>query len=475
MKKLSTIIITIILLTGCASQKHATTQSKSSVVSSKNGITFAVDGDLPKIDEPHRYLTNGNNAVRLILDYEEIPENEHNIITSSFADEQNLRCVSMDQDAFYKCMVHAYAYHKSVTLSPDMIWLLISQGFARYVNAHPEEMRDQLVNHSGKMDLTVESDVDVLSEDADWPKLINGFASQIDKYTKGDIAQTITADFSTTHLAERVASQITLMESVKTYFEYILDYASCGIPYITLEGTPADWQRVLDKTKKLGKYGSLRQWTKDLEPILTEFVHTAEGHSNNAFWRGMVKKRPINKLKGGGCSMEEPTKIDGWMLKLFPDEDGKTLDDIRHTSSMPSELVKAGFKYHVLDIEDGSIYKETPMELWAGFIGAQEDTVNNMLTPKIGWFVRIATTDEQILENLRQKDTFLGIELRVQEMPEILAKLNHIHRIKLEFTDKVVIPDWFYDLSIDYLIIKGKVSNKDKAKLLEHFPYSKFY
>ena len=173
--------------------------------------------------------------------------------------------------------------------------------------------------------------------------------------------------------------------------------------------------------------------------------------------------------------MEEPTKIDGWMLKLFPDEDGNTLDDIYHTSSMPSELVRVGFKYHVLDIDNGSIQNEMPMELWAGFIGAQEDTVNNMLTPKIGWFVRIATTDEQILENLRQKDTFLGIELRVQEVPEILAKLNHIHRIKLEFTDKVVIPDWFYDLSINYLIIKGKVSNKDKAKLLEHFPYSKFY
>ena len=29
----------------------------------------------------------------------------------------------------------------SLTLSPDMMWLLISQGFARYVNAHPEELR----------------------------------------------------------------------------------------------------------------------------------------------------------------------------------------------------------------------------------------------------------------------------------------------------------------------------------------------
>ena len=88
------------------------------------------------------------------------------------------------------------------------------------------------------MDLVIQSEQDLLSEQANWPKLIDGFASQIDKYTKGDIAKTITADFTTTSPAEKVTSQITLMESVKSYFEYIVIYISCGIPNITLKGTP---------------------------------------------------------------------------------------------------------------------------------------------------------------------------------------------------------------------------------------------
>ena len=115
-------------------------------------------------------------------------------------------------------------------IQPYMVWLVISQGFARYVNAHAEELRPKLVNHNGKMDLAIMTNKDLLTEDVDWPSLIADFSSQINKYTKNGIAKTITSDFTTTGSVERVASQITLMESVKSYFEYIVYRIACGIP-----------------------------------------------------------------------------------------------------------------------------------------------------------------------------------------------------------------------------------------------------
>ena len=36
--------------------------------------------------------------------------------------------------AFYDAMFEAYAHHRPVVLSPDMIWLLIAQGFAQHIN-----------------------------------------------------------------------------------------------------------------------------------------------------------------------------------------------------------------------------------------------------------------------------------------------------------------------------------------------------
>lgn len=437
------------------------------IAQTESSITFVVDEGLEPIEDQYRYLFDGEQMANAILRGENIPKDAYHIIATSFADAQNL--TQSSKDAFFQTIVSAYAKHKSVTLSPDMIWLLICQGFARYVNAHSEELRPMLVSHTGKMDLAIETSVDLLSGHADWPLLINGFASQIDRYTKDSIAQNITSDFTTTGPAERVASQITLMESVKTYFEYIVYYISCGIPTITLKGTPADWQHVLDKTHRLEAYG-LGKWTKSLEPILMQFVRAAEGNPDQRFWQDIVKKKRVDELNAGGCSSEKPTKLDGWLLNFFPDENGKTLTNVPYTKSMPSERVRVGFKYRVLNPEQDNVISETPMELWAGFIGTEEDTISNTLTPKIGWLVRMAESDNDILNDLKKQDEEWGIELRVKEVPEVLSKLQHIRRLRLVFTDAVVLPEWFDRLSIDSFTIRGKMSEAEKAEIKRRFP-----
>ena len=43
---------------------------------------------------------------------------------------------------FFYGMYEAYASHRPFVLSPDMIWLLISQGFSHHINADPEKYRD---------------------------------------------------------------------------------------------------------------------------------------------------------------------------------------------------------------------------------------------------------------------------------------------------------------------------------------------
>ena len=361
-------------------------------------ITFAVDEDLQPVEDRYKLTFSGQDVAISILAEDHLPKEK--LVTSSFSDLKNLK--AWDKDNFYQCVVYAYACHKSLALSPDMIWLLISQGFARYVNAHAEELRPKLVDHTGKMDLVVQ----FKTKKDDWPKLIEGFASQIDQHTKGEIAKTITANFTTTGPVERVASQITLMESAKKYFNYIAMRLSCGIPSITIQGTPNDWEAVLSKTKKLEEYG-LGEWTKSLEPILQEFIRASEGRPNQQFWKCMVKQQPTEKLKGGGCSMDKPTELDGWFLKLFPDENGEILSSTPHTKNMASEMVVVGFKYRIVDHLTNAILSENPMELRAGFIGAEEDSKTNTLTPKIGWLVNNALSEEEIKEKQEKKGEWI--------------------------------------------------------------------
>ena len=360
-------------------------QNTKIIAQEKGSITFAVDEKLPSVEKRKAVIAEGIDIASELAYDRSKPEDIKKIIASSFGNEQ---LVYLGKDAFYSCIVRAYANHQSVVLTPDMIWILITQGFSNYVNAHSEEMRPLLVNHEGKKELVVSTKEDMLSKKANWPKLVGDFTSKINENTKGDIANIITADFTTTSPVERVASQITLMETMKSYFEYVVMRLSCGIPSITLKGTPEDWQSVLDKTRKLEAYG-ISKWLKELEPILTEFVRTAEGTPNQEFWQDIVKKHRVKKFRGGGCSDEMPTQLNGWLLKFFPNEDGVTKDHVPYTKDMPAEQTRVGFKYRILK-PDGTIEKEIPLELRAGFVGAVEDTQTNTLTPKIGWFVHEA-------------------------------------------------------------------------------------
>jgi hypothetical protein len=76
------------------------------------------------------------------------------------------------------------------------------------------------------------------------------FTAQIVGHTGREIIDLLSSDFTTTTTVEKVAAEITIMETMKPYFEYILFYAICGIPEITLQGTHEDWQKILDKTKR---------------------------------------------------------------------------------------------------------------------------------------------------------------------------------------------------------------------------------
>ena len=306
----------------------------ASLATAQTSVTFDVDKNLPAPKETlPKY--DDQEIARKLVNISAVPENLHRVVKTSF---EGQRLSYIGDDNFYKCLVQAYADHHPIVLSPDMVWLIISQGFSRYVNAHAEELRDLLVFHEGKMDLVVNSNNDVLSPTGDWQRLLNDFSACIANNTKGELADLMTADFTTTGITERVASQISLMDAVKKYFNYANIAAGCGIPSITLQGSPDDWQKVLDKTRNLKKY-HLEKWVSDLEPILVEFVKASKGHANKKFWRNIVKKVRVDQLKkdGGVCAPpKHTTYLDGWFLKFFPNALGETSDSVMWTTASRS-------------------------------------------------------------------------------------------------------------------------------------------
>ena len=437
------------------------------------GRTFTVE----KLSKPETFLSTKSNKdifEGLILSDIYVNHNDINmdefpfgiVAKSKLPDE----LVSFGYHSFFNGMYQAYADHRPFVLSPDMIWLLISQGFARHVNANPESLRHHFVDFAGKITLVVATnEITLDNPDSPWEKIFPEFTKQIAGHTGNEIIHLLSSDFSTTTSVEKVASEITILEAMKTYFEYVVMRIVCGIPEITLQGTTEDWQKILDKTKQLAKY-DLAWWTSELEPVLQEFVKASKGKIDTKFWQGMFKYHS-KKIPCGG----PVTTIDGWMVKFFPyDNKGNrnNLKTLYSSENLPEEIVKVDLKY--IDSATGIT---PPLELWAGFIGLEQNTKNYALTPKIGWMIRKKDVKQVGLQQQYEYDLKMTgeIAIRVKEIPEAVFSLQEIKKLSIQFTDSIVIPDRLTKVKIKKLDLSGRITQQEKERIRQLFPNTDVY
>lgn len=313
--------------------------------------------------------------------------------------------------------LRAYQNHYPITISPDIAWLLICQGFANHVNNSPEKARSKIVNFKGKQTLTVERNITGAENlaDVEWETLFPEFAEQIAGFTGKELVDNLSADFTTTTPTVRVASQITIMESMKEFFNYKVKFVGCGIPEVTVEGSVKDWKKILTRLDYLSKY-DLKWWTSELKPVIQKIIDTKNGKLDKQFWMNMVK---YHKLGVYGSY----DGIDGWLLKFYPylqggtppvekkvianngpadimisnseDPSSKTrtlylrrslFKEIKSVNDLPKELANVPFVLEVTD--DSGIIKQTlNMEFWAGFMGVKQDQQSFNVKPEIGWAV----------------------------------------------------------------------------------------
>lgn len=417
--------------------------------------TFEVDGKLPAINEEMEMET-GEEAYWYWA--------SKKVVTASW--DKDCSMFLPQQSIFFNCMVEAFANHYSVTLSPDIIWTVISQQFSHYINLDPEKYRDKFVNHEGKMELSVETKYDLYSPKVEWDKILSDFDAQIAQNTKGNIADVMRADFSTTGTTERIASQVMLMSTVKAFFSFVIFY-HCGIPSITIEGTPDDWRKIIKKTEGFRSF-DLEWWVDDLTPILQEFVKAAEGDAKNDFWRDIVKKDRPKGMKDSGCGgfEKDATELDGWFLKFIPfSNSGRTPQKvIIDSDDMLPNVASAPFIYKVID-KTGKVMSETPMNLIAGLVGIDVDQKNRFMRPRVGWMVcesNEKSFEERILDITR---------LRVNKIPEELKSIEYLPEIELYFMDEIDIPKWMSTMKIDKLSLHtDKISKISVETLKEIFP-----
>lgn len=283
--------------------------------------------------------------------------------------------------------LQAYQEHRPITLSPDIAWLLICQGFSQHVNNNVEELRNKFVNFEGKQTIVVKRFV---SEETDlhtfpWESVFPEFVEKVGGYVGEELTRTLTADFTTTTPNSLIASQITILDAMKGYMSYKVIMVGCGIPAVTIEGSVKDWQKILEKLNTLAKY-DLEWWVKELQPVIKEIIKTKSGQFNKDFWMQMIRFH-----KQGLYGAHED--IDGWFLKFYPylsDKSRSKMTSIKSLNVLPKEIVSVPFVFEAESV-DGVASKTLDMEFWAGFMGLQQNDLTYNLKPEIGWAINIVT------------------------------------------------------------------------------------
>lgn len=317
----------------------------------------------------------------------------------------------------------AYDEHRPLVLSPDMIWLLVAQGVAQHINASNEALRSRFVAHTGKAKITVQRDEFVRGfAGNDWEGVFAEFSEQIRAHIGEQGYRLIVRPFSTTGTVEQAAFEVTLMDAFRKYFDYDV-VTFCGIPEITLEGTPEDWRSVRAGAAALAEY-DLHWWTQHLLPVLDRFVAASEGNVDRSFWRNFYK---VDNTSGGPYINGHVVNLFPYLaapprprivrkrvtrprvrFRLSPDTAREGFDEAtvgrdkpsrnRYLGWEPTELEDAGFS----GITSGFLppalsvapflwryWDETlPMEFVAGFVGVAQNTDTLALRPEIGWGVR---------------------------------------------------------------------------------------
>lgn len=374
--------------------------------------------------------------------------------------------VNYGSHSFLYGMYKAYSDHRPITVSPDIFWLLICQGVSSHIRFGKGREADLYPHLNTKDRIIIESGI----QESPFKSLQNYTDLLVEKLNAnlGDnIVKILNTKFSTTAKNENLVFKLTLLDSFKPYFEYSKEVSICGIPIITLEGTPKDWKNILNRLNKIRKY-NLNWWIDRIYDIISNILETAQGNIDHSFWRDMFKIHNPEGCMGGDI-------FDGWLSNFYPYNRKGERNEFKNESeltfsqrvlsppfesvceNMPSELSCFKFTHHFID-KNNDIVSKKDLECWSGFIGLEQKEGFN-LKPIIGWFICEQGIDVQN-RNLDNKNIEQNSRkyYNLLDFPVEILNYSKWFRLELYFSGEILIPVEFKNINIDYLKIAGEES-----------------
>lgn len=198
----------------------------------------------------------------------------------------------------------AYALHRPVVITPDILWYQIVSEIAKAVKADPELHRMLYTYSEEKVDIVVDADINNLAA-----ALIKAIRPHMpvnpDKFV---------VEFSTTSTLSHMANMTAFLESASPYYNYFM--LACGIPSVRIDGVAEDWSLIQKSVKSLAYEfecckSPVADWlSESIAPTLYQIDEARKDpESAGSFFKDM-----FHSVR---CGSGSDRVIDGWFSRKF--------------------------------------------------------------------------------------------------------------------------------------------------------------
>ena len=293
----------------------------------------------------------------------------------------------------YLCQ--AFAEHRSIVLTPDIIWHAVLAEIAAQVKATPKVYETLFTTTPGQVQAIV------LPSAADKPEyfpmkdLMRELEARVPTNT-----DTFLPDFSTTTPMSRFARWTNFAEVCSPYYSYMT--MACGFPRIDVQGTVADYKRIVECALSLdAEFASVgdsvltKYLGEKIAPTVQKIIDALES-GDGTFFRDILSTRRC----GSGGEVE----VDGWWARQM------YVKDYRATKpeNLPSHVARITFK----NIDTGREFS-----INAGLFYSVVD--GEFTVPKWGWVKNELLTAEAlaaIQADLVQPDPNAPMKMEIRKI-----------------------------------------------------------
>jgi Domain of unknown function (DUF4419) len=204
-----------------------------------NHLTFTLESLDPSSARPT--LVSPEQSCR------EICKNSLKLVGFSH-DQMTKKCiVSQSNTGFLTVLNFAYTNHYHLQLSVSDFLLLFTQGLSLHLKKRSEMIEKEFLTPKAKTSLQVKKASKSFSSKSS-SELFETLSTQIRSRYQESLFDIINDDTSVSTGATKLASQISMLNQLDEV-EGQNDRISTGLPKITLEGSPEDWEKLSPKAQ----------------------------------------------------------------------------------------------------------------------------------------------------------------------------------------------------------------------------------